>query len=328
MATRKATENKEESTKKRRRVVGGARDESSFGHERNIASFDDMNEDCVVKILSYLLTDDMDNVAIMNRLCRDARRNESLDQTRTGTIVCSERTSIHSIYNAIITGEWNMVFSGNRTHLRIENISSIHPGPTVSDNEEHSARLTGVTSLDLSCSPDSESWVNHGPISNILGFLPNLREIDISGVRAPELGLADDFQNRCPNLACITATNSKNIIHLSGWDIENAENLTELYLDGALVRSPQNHGFVTLSFESADLENFLFRYCGSLQRLSIKNTTWAWSRTPQAQRQPISQNMLMKMVKRHQNLRWLRSDLSEENIEILKRERPEITFVS
>jgi hypothetical protein len=38
--------------------------------------------------------------------------------------------------------------------------------------------------------------------------------------------------------------------------------------------------------------------------------------------------MLIKMVRLHPTLRWLRSDLSEENVAMLKQERPEITFVS
>ena len=42
----------------------------------------------------------------------------------------------------------------------------------------------------------------------------------------------------------------------------------------------------------------------------------------------VSQAMLIKMVRNHPTLRWLRSDLTEENITMLQRERPDITFVS
>lgn len=44
--------------------------------------------------------------------------------------------------------------------------------------------------------------------------------------------------------------------------------------------------------------------------------------------EPIPQGMLMKMVRNLSRLRWLRSDLSPENIAILHQERPEVTFVS
>jgi len=42
----------------------------------------------------------------------------------------------------------------------------------------------------------------------------------------------------------------------------------------------------------------------------------------------IPQDMLMKMVRHHPTLRWLRSDLTPENVAILQQERPDITFVS
>ena len=44
--------------------------------------------------------------------------------------------------------------------------------------------------------------------------------------------------------------------------------------------------------------------------------------------QPVRQEMLIKMVRLHPTLRWLRSDLTKENIAMLQQERPEITFVS
>jgi hypothetical protein len=37
--------------------------------------------------------------------------------------------------------------------------------------------------------------------------------------------------------------------------------------------------------------------------------------------------MIMKMVRRHPALKWLRSDLAE-NVSILQQERPDITFAS
>ena len=36
----------------------------------------------------------------------------------------------------------------------------------------------------------------------------------------------------------------------------------------------------------------------------------------------------MKMVRLHPTLKWLRSDLTAENVAILQQERPDVTFVS
>lgn len=66
--------------------------------------------------------------------------------------------------------------------------------------------------------------------------------------------------------------------------------------------------------------------CTRLERLSIKNTTW--STYLGTEQWPVPQEMIMKMVRRNRNLRWLRSHLTEENIAILQQERPDVTFVA
>ena len=72
---------------------------------------------------------------------------------------------------------------------------------------------------------------------------------------------------------------------------------------------------------------YLLMCCKHLERLSLKDVTWHIDGTS-LPREPIPQEMLMKMVRRHPTLRWLQSDLTPENVAILKQERPEITFVS
>lgn len=64
--------------------------------------------------------------------------------------------------------------------------------------------------------------------------------------------------------------------------------------------------------------------CQHLERLSIKRTSYG---TEELGFEPVTQGMLIKMVRHHATLRWLRSDLSKENVAMLKRERPEISFV-
>lgn len=327
MATRKAPENDDENPTKRQRVD----DELDKEFETDIASFDDLNEDCLVKILSYLVTEDMNSVACLNSHCQQARSNESLDQTRTGTIVCSERTSIPSLYNAIITGGWNNIFSGNRTHLRIENIASTRLEPLfdpalAGDAVSHRARLAGVTSIDLSCNPESSarrqvhSYIH---ISAFFRILPNHREIDLSHVRVQWGYLYAVLGYRCPHLTRITGTSSAGWLYIGGLGSPNrAQNLTELYLDGCrLVSTAADR---SLYESTTPINDFLFCDCGSLERLSLKGATCGENEDSQV----ISQQMLLKMARRHRALRWLKSDLSEENTEILKRERPEITFVS
>ena len=67
--------------------------------------------------------------------------------------------------------------------------------------------------------------------------------------------------------------------------------------------------------------------CESLERLSIKNATWSLEENP-LEKFPVSQDMLITMVRNHPTLQWLRSDLSADNVAMLQLERPEVTFVS
>ena len=77
--------------------------------------------------------------------------------------------------------------------------------------------------------------------------------------------------------------------------------------------------------------NFILRHCTNLERLSIKRATWCTVDRDHHQETscgPLPQEMLMKMVRFHPTLRWLRSDLTQENVDIFKQERPDITFVT
>ncbi len=78
------------------------------------------------------------------------RTNDSLNQTRTGTIICTENTTLESIEDAFFGQEWNAVFSGYRTRLKVVGLERM---PTVG----RPARLfpeyvlpTNASSLDLS----------------------------------------------------------------------------------------------------------------------------------------------------------------------------------
>jgi hypothetical protein len=42
----------------------------------------------------------------------------------------------------------------------------------------------------------------------------------------------------------------------------------------------------------------------------------------------ITQEMFLKMIRGLPNLRWIKSDLTQDSIAFLQQERPDITFVS
>jgi hypothetical protein len=65
--------------------------------------------------------------------------------------------------------------------------------------------------------------------------------------------------------------------------------------------------------------------CKHLERLSIKNSTYFQNGK---EVQLVPQGMIIKFVRHTPTLRWLRSDLTEENVAMLQQERPAITFVT
>ena len=126
-------------------------------HQNNKADslMDSLNDDCLVSIFSNLPVDDLNTVAMCNRRFRDARSSDSLDQTRTGTIILSEGSTALSLFNAIVENNWNDVFSGNRKKLKLVGVEHLRyvelPFPSSRAGREN-AQLPGVTVLDASLS--------------------------------------------------------------------------------------------------------------------------------------------------------------------------------
>ena len=90
--------------------------------------------------------------------------------------------------------------------------------------------------------------------------------------------------------------------------------MKELCLDGFL-------------FRSYEPSRYLFELCPSIERLSIKDCAYDEYDVEEAEAE-LPQEDLIKMVRNHPSLRWLRSDLSAENVAMLQQECPEMTFVS
>jgi hypothetical protein len=67
----------------------------------------------------------------------------------------------------------------------------------------------------------------------------------------------------------------------------------------------------------------IFSCFETLERVSLKNVRCEGSSTAFV---PIPQPWLIRFVREVPNLRWFRSDLTPENVALLKRERPEVVF--
>lgn len=124
-------------------------------HE-NPPFLDCLNNECLLQILSYLPAEDLNSMAICSGRYRQARAHESLDQTRSGTIILRMGLATYeSIAKAIVDNNWDQASQGNRRHLKVEGVQRLQRTWTMSQQVSHGtplsgeAKLSSVTSLDL-----------------------------------------------------------------------------------------------------------------------------------------------------------------------------------
>ena len=208
-------------------------------------------------------------------------------------------------------------------------------------------RLYGVVSLDISNPttpylPDDWDYFICFLFSKIL---PNLRDVNFSNTGFPSASFRY-FCTKCPNLEKITWHNStlttrynlkaerKSKINIDGRDMMNATNLKYIYMDGSVFEVGDVKRDKLLDLENdAHSDIFLFHKFSSklLERVSIRNAKWyvsyAWGNYYNTT--VIPQNVLIKFVRKAPtSLRWFRSHLTEENMMMLRSERPGIELVN
>ena len=142
-------------------------------------SLDEINDNCILEIFKNLSVEEELNstVVFISSRYLDLRNHDSLDPTRTGTIVWTERTTLASIYDAFVDQEWNRVFTGNRTRLKVvglERMRRLPREPTVPLEQEYV--LPNVTSLDLSIDP----LLHNQTVAHYNNVLANLSVVDLS----------------------------------------------------------------------------------------------------------------------------------------------------
>ena len=110
-------------------------------------------------------------------------------------------------------------------------------------------------------------------------------------------------------------------------------NFTELYIDNAYILL-RNRNTGNVAGARTDQDAHLLRSApflgicpANLERVSIKGVT-VKGQEVDSEHQPLSQQVIIQFVRDSPSLRWLRSDLTEQNVAMLQQERPEISFVS
>ncbi|OEU14482.1 hypothetical protein FRACYDRAFT_241027 [Fragilariopsis cylindrus CCMP1102] len=190
--------------------------------------------------------------------------------------------------------------------------------------------LNGITLLDFSSlSPDTKRNRDRLVLPNTLSrILPKLREVNFSNT-CIDGWILSNFSRFCPLLEKVTSNDAK-YIAVDGEDMfgefgaRHSNVLKEMYIDNTV--------FLPISYYREKFDDlndhpeiFIFhKCCKAIERVSIRN-----ARENEYTDSTISQNKLIKFVRNAPpTLRWFRSDLTLDNMTMLRLERPGIELLN
>ena len=251
-------------------------------------------------------------------------------QHRLGKAQASTRALLQQFFlDAVRDNERNMKLR-RYPHMKVNDVDKfdyIFEEEVASIFRFDSRKMDWILSLDITISPTTPCWKveDSRSLPNILAtMLPNLREIDLSNACITRLKC---FSFRCPYLEKVTWKNidKDSCVELDGCNMRYSNNLKEIIMDDSEFVYDQRVKDTISNLENYG-NNFIFHYCSeALERVSIRNAKVCEKLTRDEPTVAILQNALIKFVlNAPSSLRWFRSDLTQENIDMLKLERPKI----
>jgi hypothetical protein len=320
------------------------------------------NIDVVTRILEFVTetSEELNTCAIISRVFRLARNDPRLDQTRTGTIIL--KTPLANIPPEVWRRWDQQVFTGNR--VRLVAILTQLPQEIFSGSSGKSPfALKNVRELVLQRDssvkvPKSLGECDHGSVAAVGFFrkiLPNLDILDIGALTVTASGFGPEAFN---SLESVLSKSRASVFRCTAdvvyrgcrfcliqpfpYPINNSMNiLCEIHIDpfGVYVdclslpiaaycqeysQLEQEEWFAAASHRHSGADWVLLQEYPNLERVTLKHAEYhtiryySWKVLPQ--------EALIKFVRHTPKLRWFCSDLTRENIAILKEERPEVEF--
>ncbi|OEU15009.1 hypothetical protein FRACYDRAFT_239689 [Fragilariopsis cylindrus CCMP1102] len=216
------------------------------------------------------------------------------------------------------------------THMKVNNLHEFNICPS-DDQIPDIAKEFGmdwILSLDLSLL--TPTYIRN-PVADVLctfsTFLPKLCEINLSNISQDDIdnNYFMDRSLRFQNLEKLIWNNNYGF-RLSGFSMKALKNLKEIIMDDSK--------FYFFNDEMSNLDNhrdkFIFHYCSkNLERVSIRNAKGFGYNYSLKFMYVFPQNALIKFVRNSPpSLRWFRSDLTQDNMTMLRLERPEIELLN
>ena len=194
----------------------------------------------------------------------------------------------------------------------------------------YTLRLYGIVSLDMSSPPPFTDIGDNDLAFYFPSLLPNLREVNLSN-NGFYPSCLKRISKKCPNLERITWHNIDKL-DINGREMKHAANMKEMYMDNsAFFGGSAGRRALFSDLEDEKYSNFfLFYKCSNkLESVSIRNATFSdYESDGEKTTVVVPQNALIKFVRNVPSLKWFRSNLSHENMAMLRSERPGIEFLN
>jgi hypothetical protein len=322
------------------------------------------NIDVVTRILEFVAesSEDLNTCAMISRVFRLSRSDPRFDQTRTGTIIL--KTSVENIPPEVWRRWDQQVFTGNR--VRLVAILTQLPGHGTfysSYSNELPFALTNVREVILQRDssvkvPESLVECEHGG-NGAVGFfktiLPNLDILDIGALADTtiDLGLLNFTGNALYNLrGSVFRCTAEVVDRRYSFSLmqpyvfptdDGMTSLHEIHIDPFAVyfsdegppitayykeynQLEQEEWFGNASSYTNGADWVLLQEYPNLERVTLKHAIYLERHSGNGYWENLPQEALIKFVRHTPKLRWFCSDLTQENIAILKEERPEVEF--
>jgi hypothetical protein len=294
-------------------------------------------------------------IEILNWLDQESLMNTTLVSKQLHKIICNGHgienkkfpmIEINPTNGSTITllqnlhqNQWNIVTNNKIRHCLHMKVNNGHDFDYIPSDQIQAittyAQMDWILSLDISL-PMRIGRVDdmHSLLSALWNILPNLLELDISDTCGCGLVMVlalNKFSNHCPYLEKITWNNIMRHFVLDGGGIvSSSNNLRVIIMDDSVFYCSQSQ-----LDQTSDLKNHrdqvLFVYCSKvLERVSIRNAKWCYINNDNNDIiDVVPQNALIKFVRNAPpTLRWFRSDLNQDNMTMLRLERPEIELLN
>ena len=316
---------------------------------KEIAAKWDLETPIIIEIVSWLDQDSLMNLSLVSKQIKNiiCANNEPGNKNKIIPVFEVAGTSPGILFQNLLHH-----FKNNKTKKKLQNYTIMRIKDSNNDDDQsggstdytdyelvqiinniltrimNNIYLSGITLLDLSSiSPATTRNRNMLVLTNTLPrILPKLREVNFSNTCINNGTILSNFSRFCPLLEKVTSNNAKNIRVDGGdmlWWAGQSNVLKEIFMDNTIFNSKFDY-----RDKFDDLNNhqeiFMFhKCCKAIERVSIRNARNKSTETK------ISQEKLVKFVRNAPpTLRWFRSDLTLNNITMLRLERPGIELLN